>query len=129
MLIKVAVIRNLYNYIYIPLILQVERYMESLPKECVPALGTEGERYRRTQCFQQLPIYDFSLEACHKMSEREAKRHAKITTRRRDEGFGVGIVKLLSSEQKKVQFARFFRVLVCVPRNSIYCFQTIIGFL
>ena len=82
--------------------MQIEKYMESLPEECVPALGTEGERYRRTQCFQQLPIYDFSLEACHKMSERETKRHATMTMRRRDKWFGVGIVKLLSSEQKKV---------------------------
>ena len=75
--------------------------MESLPKECVPVVGTEGERYRRAQCFHQLPLSDFSLEACHKMSDLETKRHTKVTTRRM-EVFGVGSVKLQSSGEKTV---------------------------
>ena len=83
--------------------MQIEKYMEGLPEECVPVVGTEGERYRRSQCFLQLPVYDFSLEACHKMSELETKRHGKITTKRRNESFGIGAVKLQSSEQKKVR--------------------------
>ena len=76
--------------------------MGSLPKECVPAVGMEGDRYRRSQCFQQLPLYDFSLEACHKMSDLEIKRHGKITARRRDKFFGVGSVKLQSTQEKTV---------------------------
>ena len=77
--------------------------MDSLPKEYVPVVGTEGERHRRAQWFLQLPVYDFSLEACHKMSDLENKRHGRITTRRRDECFGVGAVKLKGTEEKMVR--------------------------
>ena len=82
--------------------LQVEKYMQSLPTECIPALGTEGENYRRKQCFLQVPLYDFSLDACHKMSDLETKRYAKLTTKRRENCFGVGALKLQSTEDSLV---------------------------
>ena len=77
--------------------------MQSLPRECVPAVGTEGESYRRTQCFTQLPLYDFSLEACHKMSDLEKKRMGKFTERRRTKFFGVGKVKLKNTRDDQVR--------------------------
>lgn len=73
--------------------------MESLPPECVPTLGTEGETYRRKQCFLQLPVYDFSLDACHKMTDLEKKRYAKFTSKRSENFFGVGTLKLQGSEE------------------------------
>lgn len=81
---------------------QVEKYMKSLPPECVPTLGTEGETYRRKQCFLQLPVYDFSLDACHKMSDLEKKRYVKFTSRRSENFFGVGTLKLQGSEEEIV---------------------------
>lgn len=77
--------------------------MQSLPSECVPAVGTEGESYRRTQCFHQLPLYDFSLEACHKMSNLEKKRMGKFTERRRTRFIGVGKLKLKSTRDDQVR--------------------------
>ena len=76
--------------------------MECLPEECVPRVGTEGARHHRAHCFLQLPLYDFSLEACHKMTDLENKRHGRITTRRREESFGVGAIKLKSNGEKMV---------------------------
>ena len=76
--------------------------MQSLPSECIPALGSEGERYRRKQCSQQLPLYDFSLDACHKMSDLEIKRHAKFTSRRKENSFGVGTLKLHGTDKNMV---------------------------
>ena len=76
--------------------------MQSLLAECVPALGTEGERYRRRQVSRQLPLYDFSLEACHKMSDLEKKRYGKFTARRSEKFFGVGTLKLQSTEGNMV---------------------------
>ena len=76
--------------------------MESLPTECVPALGTEGETYRRRQCFLQVPLYDFSLDACHQMTDLETKRYTKITTKRRENSFGIGALKLQSTEDDVV---------------------------
>ena len=83
--------------------LKVEKYMQSLPPECVPAVGAEGESYRRTQCFTQLPLYDFSLEACHKMSDLEKKRMGKFTERRRTKFFGVGKLKLKNTRDDQVR--------------------------
>lgn len=82
---------------------QVEKYMESLPPECVPTLGTEGETYRRKQCFLQLPVYDFSLDACHKMTDLEKKRYTKFTSKRSENFFGVGTLKLQGSEEEIVR--------------------------
>ena len=76
--------------------------MQSLPAECIPALGTEGERYRRKQCSLQLPLYDFSLDACHKMSDLEMKRYGKLTTRRKENSFGVGTLKLRGTDDAMV---------------------------
>lgn len=81
---------------------QVEKYMESLPPECVPTLGTEGETYRRKQCFLQLPVYDFSLDACHKMTDLEKKRYVKFTSKRSENFFGAGTLKLQGSEENIV---------------------------
>ena len=79
--------------------------MQSLPAECVPVLGTEGESYRRKQCYTQIPLYDFSLDACHKMSDLEKKRFGKLTSRR-EESFGVGTLKLHATAEDMVRMNR-----------------------
>ena len=76
--------------------------MQSLPSECVPEVGTEGDNYRRKQCFLQIPLYDFSLDACHNMTDLEKKRYGKLTDRTREKFFGVGKLKLQNTMDKKV---------------------------
>ena len=98
---------------------QVEKYMQSLPSECVPLLGTEGDSYRRRQCFQQVPLYDFSLDACHKMSELEKKRFGKFTNKRQSESFGVGALKLKSTAEDSVHFCTNMHI-YHIYKNYIY---------
>ena len=78
--------------------------MQSLPPEFAPLVSSEGETYRRMQCFLQLPLYDFSLDACHKMTDVEKKRMIKFAERRQREFFGVGCLKLKNNREDQVRF-------------------------
>ena len=82
---------------------QVELYMQSLPTGCVPKRGAEGEEQRMQRFTQQMPVYDFSLDVCHKLTELEKKRMLKFVEKRRKESYGVGTVELEMSEEGKVR--------------------------
>lgn len=84
-------------------ILQVELYVQSLPSGCVPKKGKEGEEQRVQRFTQQMPVYDFSLDVCHKLTELEKKRMLKFVEKRRKESYGVGTVELEMSEEGRVR--------------------------
>lgn len=77
--------------------------MQSLPTGCVPKRGAEGEEQRMQRFTQQMPVYDFSLDVCHKLTELEKKRMLKFVEKRRKESYGVGTVELEMSEEGKVR--------------------------
>lgn len=78
--------------------------MSSLPKECVPLKGSQGEKHRAQQFLHQLPAYDSSPEVCHKMTELEKKRMLKFVERRKNKFFGIGTVSLEESGSSKVSY-------------------------
>ena len=94
--------------------------MQSLPSECVPEVGTEGDNYRRKQCFLQIPLYDFSLDACHNMTDLEKKRYGKLTDRTREKFFGVGKLKLQNTMDKKVYTTyTFTRIYLYILKEAV----------
>lgn len=68
--------------------------MASFPKECVPLRGSQGEIDRLNRLRKQLPPHDWSHEACHKMSDLEAKRLGKLIEKRMRMAYGVGCVEV-----------------------------------
>ena len=93
--------------------------MQSLPSECVPEVGTEGDNYRRKQCFLQIPLYDFSLDASHNMTDLEKKRYGKFTDRTREKFFGVGKLKLQNTTDKKV-YSTHSHVYTCTKGSCVW---------
>ena len=53
---------------------QVIRYMDSLPKEKVPKIGSPGSDYWMKQQAFQLPEHDTDPEKCHGLDEDEQKK-------------------------------------------------------
>jgi prickle len=53
---------------------QVIRYMDSLPKEKVPKIGSAGIDYWMKQQAFQLPEHDTNPEKCHKLDEDEKRK-------------------------------------------------------
>jgi len=77
-------------------------YMQSLPRDKIPLRGFDGEKYRVKQYSQQLPAYDHSLDACHKMAEFDKKRMSKFIDRTKRKFFGVGIVGAMAEDEEMV---------------------------
>ena len=82
--------------------LKVEQYMGCLPKEKVPLRGSDGDKLRIQQFTRQLPTYDNSLDACHKMTDLEKKRMTKLIERRKTKFFGTGEVDTMTADESKV---------------------------
>ena len=76
--------------------------MRCLPKEKVPLRGSDGEKLRIQQFTRQLPTYDSSLDACHKMADLDKKRMTKFIERRKNRFFGMGEVDTMTAEESKV---------------------------
>lgn len=77
-------------------------YMQSLPKEVVPLRGSKGEKHRIEQYMQQLPAYDYSLVACHKMEDLDKKRMTKFIDRTKKRFFGIGAVGVMADDNQLV---------------------------
>ena len=77
-------------------------YMQSLPREVVPLRGSKGEKHRIEQYMRQLPAYDHSLAACHKMEDLDKKRMTKFIDRTKRRFFGVGAVNIMDEDTQVV---------------------------
>ena len=79
--------------------------MQSLPEECVPLKGGEGEESRIQRFIHQMPVHDITPDMCHAMEDKEKKRMLKFVEKRRKECYGVGTVELEISEEGMVSTA------------------------
>lgn len=78
------------------------RYIELLPPEKRPVVGTEGAAYRRQQMARQLPEHDQDPSRCHELSPAEVKLMQQYVRKYKDEALGVGDV-MLPEEMAVVQ--------------------------
>ncbi|XP_035769201.1 testin isoform X2 [Neolamprologus brichardi] len=78
------------------------RYIELLPPEKRPVVGTEGAAYRRQQMARQLPEHDQDPSRCHELSPAEVKLMQQYVRKYKDEALGVGDV-MLPEEMALVQ--------------------------
>ncbi|XP_056137756.1 testin [Lampris incognitus] len=70
------------------------RYIELLPPEKRPVVGTEGAAYRRQQMARQLPEHDQDPSMCHELSPAEVKKMEQYVRKYKDEALGVGDIRL-----------------------------------
>lgn len=66
--------------------------MDSLPKDCVPRLGTKGAVKRQELLARQHPVYDVELDKCHPMTKLEQERFHKFVERRERKHRGQAIL-------------------------------------
>ncbi|KAA0724441.1 Testin [Triplophysa tibetana] len=70
------------------------RYMELLPPERRPIVGTAGADYRKKQMAKQLPEHDQDPERCHELSPAEIKQMQQFVRKYKDEALGIGDITL-----------------------------------
>ncbi|XP_029910330.1 testin [Myripristis murdjan] len=70
------------------------RYIELLPPEKRPVVGTEGAAYRRQQMARQLPEHDQDPSKCHELSPAEVKKMEQFVRKYKDEALGIGDIRL-----------------------------------
>ncbi|KAM3869871.1 testin [Diretmus argenteus] len=70
------------------------RYIELLPPEKRPVVGTEGAAYRRQQMARQLPEHDQDPSKCHELSPAEVKQMQQYVRKYKDEALGIGDIRL-----------------------------------
>ncbi|KAJ3595889.1 hypothetical protein NHX12_002301 [Muraenolepis orangiensis] len=70
------------------------RYIELLPPEKRPVVGSEGAVYRRQQMACQLPEHDQDPSKCHELSPAEVKTMQQFVRKYKDEALGMGDVCL-----------------------------------
>ncbi|CAL8358888.1 unnamed protein product [Lota lota] len=70
------------------------RYIELLPPEKRPVVGSEGAAYRRQQMACQLPEHDQDPSKCHELSPAEVKQMEQYVRKYKDEALGMGDVRL-----------------------------------
>ena len=104
----------MYIIMHLLLYVQVEQYMQCLPKDKVPLRGSRGEKHRIQQFMQQLPVYDSNLDACHKMADLDKKRMGKFVDRTKRRFFGVGSVDKMTATESLVRLTNCMQcVLTC----------------
>lgn len=81
--------RNIFSFNF-----QAVRYIELLPPEKRPVVGTEGAVYRRQQMARQLPEHDQDPSRCHELTPAEVKQMQQYIRKYKDEALGVGDVML-----------------------------------
>ncbi|RMX44889.1 hypothetical protein pdam_00012545 [Pocillopora damicornis] len=84
------------QYAWVPPGLQqgvLMKYMESLPPEVKPKVGSEGAKYRRKQMMYQLPIHDHDPEYCDNLTEPEKASMRQFCEDRNQNALGVGDVR------------------------------------
>lgn len=69
------------------------KYMESLPPEVKPKVGSDGAKYRRKQMMYQLPIHDHDENYCDSLSEPEKASMRQFCDDRNQNALGVGDVR------------------------------------
>ena len=68
------------------------KFMDSLPPDLVPRLGTPGAMKRLELIAKQRPPHDFDLSKCHPLSKLEKDRYLKFVERRAKEYTGSAVI-------------------------------------
>ncbi|XP_031566132.1 testin-like isoform X2 [Actinia tenebrosa] len=69
------------------------KYMDSLPPERRPMVGSEGAKYRRQQMVYQLPIHDHDENYCDNLTDAEREKMREFCKMRNDKSLGVGDIR------------------------------------
>ena len=84
---------HIFTYIMLSDLLQLMKYMESLPPQVKPKHGSEGAKYRRKQMMYQLPIHDHDENYCDSLTEPEKASMRQFCEDRNQNALGVGDVR------------------------------------
>ncbi|KAJ8381853.1 hypothetical protein SKAU_G00026310 [Synaphobranchus kaupii] len=80
----------------------VARYIELLPVEKRPVVGTEGAAYRKKQMAKQLPEHDQDPSKCHELSPGEVRQMEQYVKKYKQDALGMGDL-VLPEEMSQVQ--------------------------
>nr|AMQ67873.1 prickle/testin-like protein [Oscarella lobularis] len=69
------------------------KYMEALPEDKVPVKGTDGQKYRRDQLFNQLPVHDNDVTQCDNLTDAEREQMHEFVLKRKKTAIGRASVK------------------------------------
>ncbi|XP_068701888.1 testin-like [Montipora foliosa] len=69
------------------------KYMEALPPQVEPKIGSDGAKYRRKQIMYQLPIHDHDENYCDNLTEPEKASMRQFCDDRNQNALGVGYVR------------------------------------
>ncbi|XP_019644167.1 PREDICTED: prickle-like protein 3 [Branchiostoma belcheri] len=73
---------------------KLEEYMNALPDDRVPRIGTSGERARQRNLVLQLPLQDFDEDFCGSELTDAERRDFKLFRQKRDyQSYGMGTVR------------------------------------
>ncbi|XP_070559462.1 testin-like isoform X2 [Ptychodera flava] len=79
---------------------QVERYMEMIPTESQPIVGTVGAQQRDQQMMKQLPSHDQAPEFCDNLSDQEVKKLAEFVEEYKAKAVGIGQIREVIIQEK-----------------------------
>ncbi|CAK8697290.1 unnamed protein product [Clavelina lepadiformis] len=71
----------------------IESYIEALPKDKQPVVGTEGAKYRKKQLMRQLPTHDQEPNECHDLTPQETQEMQLFVKQYREKALGVAKVE------------------------------------
>ncbi|XP_064199104.1 testin [Anguilla rostrata] len=80
----------------------VVRYIELLPVEKRPVVGSEGAAYRKKQMAKQLPEHDQDPSKCHELSPNEVRQMEQYVKKYKEDALGMGDL-VLPEEMSQVQ--------------------------
>ena len=69
------------------------KYMDALPPQMKPKVGSDGAKYRRKQMMYQLPIHDHDESYCDNLTEPERESMRQFSEHRNQNALGVGDVR------------------------------------
>ncbi|KAJ1371145.1 PET Domain [Parelaphostrongylus tenuis] len=86
-----------YSWVPVPDKSLVERYMQALPEEERPIVGSVGEQNRKSRLQYQLPLYDCNVEDARFADEKDKEVLRRFVENVRKHVIGVGQVKEVTS--------------------------------
>lgn len=87
---------------WIILLLQIQKYFDSIPQEKVPKIGSTGERYRDKQLAYQLPKQDLAMSYCKHIEAQHRSSYEDFVSARNEIALDIGYVKDVPHQTKCV---------------------------
>lgn len=86
------------------MLIQIQRYFDTLPEDKVPKIGSTGERHREKQLAYQLPKQDLSLSYCKHIEPQNQSSYEDFVAARNEIALDIGMNELM-------EFARTYGVI------------------